>query len=325
MNIAIALNRNYIPQTCVMLNSVVKNNKSEIKIYVLHSELNCEDEKLLNSVVKAESEKCELKFIYIDNAAFSDLPVNQFWTIEMYYRLLLTDILDETVDRILYLDVDMIVNKDISEFYNMDFNDKLLVVSKDLEFDTVLKQTQVDNKTKRYQLFCDLKQKGMEYFCSGMILFNIKELRKEYCFGKYMDIFYSIMDSVELPDQDLLNYVHWKDVYFVDEMKYGVFAQTAHSMGYSYQYMKDNAYILHYTGQAKPWTVNLVRYDIEKIWWEYAKDTPYYYNMLENVWNNTIASTFVEDKFKELSAENQQVKTLLFKYKEMLEKVMNVK
>lgn len=73
-----------------------------------------------------------------------------------------------------------------------------------------------------------------------------------------------IEDSVVLPDQDLLNYIHYKNVKYVDEYKYGIFAQTAHSQGLTYDNIKQNAYIIHFTGQAKPWTVNLVRYDIEK-------------------------------------------------------------
>lgn len=161
----------------------------------------------------------------------------------------------------------------------------------------------------------------MIYFCSGVLLMNLKDLRRTYTFDKYMEIFEEIRDKVVLPDQDLLNYTHYKNVKFVDENKYGLFTQTAHENGMTYQEAKENVSILHFTGQAKPWTVNLVRYDIEKIWWEYAKAAPFYYELLEDVFYNIMESTFTEKKFQELAAQNEELKEMLLKFQNIVEQL----
>ena len=80
-------------------------------------------------------------------------------------------------ERVLYLDVDMIVNQNIRGFYDTDFGGKLFVVSKDQEFDRLL-ENEKDVCPKRYEIFSALKQGGMTYFCSGMLLMNLEEMRK---------------------------------------------------------------------------------------------------------------------------------------------------
>ena len=160
----------------------------------------------------------------------------------------------------------------------------------------------------------------MIYFCSGLILFNISALRKKYSLEKYIKVFLEIQDKTALPDQDLLNYVHRNEVKLVDEMKYGMFTQTAHKMGITYAQAKEQAVILHFTGQAKPWTVNLVRYDIEKIWWEYAKETPYYYPLMEQVFFQSMDSHLAENTFQKLSDENAYLKELLIRMRTLIQK-----
>ncbi len=321
INVAIALNRIVVPQTCVLLNSLcVSNPENDIDIYVLHSELSDDDFGIMGSVIKGTS-NIRLISVIVDKSRLPQgLPTNVYWSIEMYYRLMLAELLPESLDRILYLDVDMIVNKDISDFYNIDFGDSLLAVSRDQEVLNLLEEEK-DIHPKRYEEFHDLMDKGMVYFCSGMILFNISAMRKEYTFRYYMDRFSEISDWVVLPDQDLLNYVHYQDVVFVDETKYGLFAQTAHKCGVSYDEVMENTAIIHFTGGAKPWTVNLIRYDIEKIWWDYAKDTPYYYALLENVFIQSVESTLVESTVEQLKNENADLKKLIGRMSDVMKRI----
>ena len=238
----------------------------------------------------------------------------------MYYRLMLPELLPEDVDRILYLDIDVIVNQNIADFYKTDFGGKLLIATKDPEVETFFRTDAPEDK-ERNRFFKRLIAEGMTYFCSGVIIFHIEELRKSYSFQKYMEIFSTIRDKVSLPDQDLLNYVHKDEVKLVDEKKYGLFTQTAHQNGMIYEEAKREAVILHFTGQAKPWTVNLVRYDIEKIWWEYAEGTPYYDSMLRRVFYQSMESTLAEETMLRLSEENEHYKELLLRYQKLVEQL----
>lgn len=319
INIAIALNKNVLPQAYVMLRSVAKNHiSSRICVYVLHSELSSDNCAFLQDALLRGMEGNRMVFLKIDPAQVSGLPYNQLWSPEMYYRLMLPELLGERIARILYLDIDMIVNKDITEFYNTDFEDCLLIAAKDMEFQTILSLDEPDSRTRNV-FFKELAKDGLVYFCSGMLLMNLAKLKEQYSFEKYKEIFFSVSDVMVLPDQDLLNYVHQGQVKYVDELQFGLFAQTAHKMGMGYKEVSENVSILHFTGHAKPWTINLVRYDIEKIWWEYAKDAPFYAELLESVFFHSMESHFTEDKIHALMEENNKLRILLQKYQLMVQ------
>jgi lipopolysaccharide biosynthesis glycosyltransferase len=321
INIAIALNRKVLPQAAVLLRSVALNNEEqEVRVYVLYSELTADDLKMLEEALYYCGNN-ELVGVPIDRNKFDGLPSNQFWSLEMYYRLMLPQKLGGDIDRLLYLDVDMIVNKNLSEFYFMDLGNYDMAVARDMEYDTIM-SFEDDHHHERNRLFRGLADDGMVYFCSGMLLMNIKQMRQQYSFDYYMQVFETIRDRIVLPDQDLLNYVHYKNVIFVDEHKYGLFAQTAHAQGMSYSQVKDSAVILHFTGKAKPWTINLIRYDIEKIWWEYAKTLPFYNEMLEQVFYNSMESDFAEKQFQTIIRENDELRQMLAKCNSMIKRLM---
>jgi len=321
INIAIALNNQVIIPAYVMIHSLVINNtENPLCLYVLHSELTEENMNLLKKAMQLDKNNNVIHFIKIDASKTIGLPYNEFWSLEMYYRLMLPEILGNDIERILYLDIDIIINKNIWNFYHLDFENHMLIATKDVEFDSIIALDQPESR-KRNAFFLELKKQGMTYFCSGVLLMNLKRLKSKYTFQHYIDIFQTIKDKIILPDQDLLNYVHFKNVKLVDEIKYGLFTQTAHKNGLTYDYVKNNVSILHFTGQAKPWTVNLIRYDIEKIWWEYAKTTPFYYNILEQVFYNMLDSSFTENKFNELIDENNKLKSIINDCKNLINKL----
>lgn len=319
VNIAIALNKEVLAQAYVMLRSVAKNHtSSQVCVYVLHSELSNENCAFLQDALLRGRADHRMVFLKIDPAKVEGMPYNRLWSPEMYYRLMLPDLLGERVDRILYLDIDMIVNKDITGFYNTDFEDCLLIAAKDMEFQSILSLDEPGSRT-RNAFFKELAKNGMIYFCSGMLLMNLAKLKGQYSFEKYKEIFFRVSDKMILPDQDLLNYVHQGQVKYVDELQFGLFAQTAHKMGMGYREVSEQVSILHFTGRAKPWTINLVRYDIEKIWWEYAKDAPFYAELLESVFYHSMESHFTEDRIHALMDENEKLRTLVQKCQWMIQ------
>lgn len=321
LNVAIALNEKMIVPAYVMVRSLVINNISNpVCVYVMYSDLTEESRCLLEEATCCDSSDNLIQFIEIDLNRTKGLPYTQSWSVEAYYRLMLPEILGGKIERILYLDVDTIVNKDISDLYYIDFEGNMLIATKDLAFEGILAMDE-PHARKRNAFFKELKSNGMTYFCSGVLLMNLKALKENYTFNKYMEIFAQIKDKVEYFDQDLLNYTHYKEVKFVDEIKYGLFTFAAHRNGMTYEEAKENVSIFHFTGQAKPWTVNLIRYDIEKIWWKYAKDTPFYYELLEQIFFDMCESTLAERKMDELAVQNEELRGMVQKCRSIIEKL----
>lgn len=87
-------------------------------------------------------------------------------------------------DKIIYLDVDTVINNDIAELYNQDIEDYELGVVRDVFiFGLRLKKT---------------------YFNAGMLLINVKKCRETGLFDKALERFRTV--KMMMLDQDALNY-----------------------------------------------------------------------------------------------------------------------
>ena len=126
MNILVAINRQYISKLEVLLESIFTNNSIETNVYLLHSELDDTDVMRLQDFCKKKTDDLnihkKLNVILVEGSIFSDVKISiPGLSIETYYRLLAAEILPPDIDRILYLDADIIVDGSLEEFYNIDF------------------------------------------------------------------------------------------------------------------------------------------------------------------------------------------------------------
>jgi lipopolysaccharide biosynthesis glycosyltransferase len=302
MNIATALNKKYLLYTGVMLVSLCENNPEHIDAYLLHSEL---EEKDITKLKEAlENYDITIISLKVDRDQFDDrLPRDAQWSIETYYRLMLLDILPDYVERILYLDVDIIVNKSLKELYNIDFEDREIIAAED----SCGKRTIELFGVKQKSMFSSRFEKGFKYFNAGVMLLNVKKMKKNHNFKTYMNVAAEWEYHMEAPDQDILNYVHWENIGYVDWKKYDMFARIAHNDGYTYQIIKSSTAIVHFAGY-KPWEASNCHFDIEQLWWDYAKLTPFYKDLLEEFQKNQMFDDRLEKYMESVFQENSELK-----------------
>ena len=305
MNIATALNKKYVPYATVMLLSLCENNKEHVDAYLLNSELNDEDLNIMRSELKGHD--ITVYSVRIDRDRFEKrLPVNDQWSIEMYYRLLMIEVIPKSIDRILYLDVDIIVNLSIHSFYQACFNGKELLVSDDKGG----KNDPSGYGPKNREMLNEAYNSGHRYFNSGVMLMNLSLLRQKYSFKTYTDAIREWNYEMEAPDQDILNWVHWRNVGFVDYRIYDYFSRVAHNDGVRYTEAKEKIAIIHFAG-AKPWEYKGFHYDLEKLWWDYAKQTSFYTKFLEDFIQASLMDTTIEDYLIGLENSNSMLKEKL--------------
>lgn len=276
-----------------MLTSLSINNKDHIDLFLLHSELDENDfEKIRDSLSTYDIEIIPLK---IDNSMLPpEAPTTEQWSLEIYYRLFLTEILPDSVDRILYLDCDIIINKDLSEFYNTDFDDNHLTACKDANGNR--------NKFSETEtlMFSDIYSDSTDYFNSGVLLMNIAKMRKDGIkFSTYFEVMKKYAFDLAMPDQDLLNFAHAGKIKYIDFKKYNLFAITAERVGISYDYALENTKIFHFA-EGKPWNISdHIHSRYENLWWNYAKKTNVYdklFSIYENSFDDEMQS-FEKDIF----------------------------
>lgn len=107
MNLLVTLNASYLAPLNVMLFSLMRSNPTEkFNIYLLHNNLS---EELLLPTRKILGGN-SLYPIQVQEPQLKDAPVSKRYPQEMYFRIFAAQYLPEGIDRVLYLDPDIIIN-----------------------------------------------------------------------------------------------------------------------------------------------------------------------------------------------------------------------
>lgn len=309
MNIAISINEKYVPYAYVTLTSLFENNSSQhINVYVLYGSKEGNILHIFDELARKYGQN--IFYLEVAQTVFGDkLPRNAQWTVEIYFRLALPELLPAEIDRILYLDVDIIVTDSLEELYYMELQGKSIGACKDMG---VLYGSGPLSKGQK-ELFEPFMEKGeYAYFNSGVLLMDIAKMRRE---GRNADFFVKVGERFANQingDQDILNYVYHDDVVYADTERYNLFARALYNMGRDYQWVKEHGAIVHFVGR-KPWHHEAVRYNTEKLFWDYAQKTPYYTELLEQVVIGEVESGFIDSTIRRLEQEKAELADMLQK------------
>lgn len=241
MNILISVNQRYVERAKTTLFSLRMHTKEEIVVYLINNSLSVESTEKFGEYLK---KKCDIKLHIIDTKEtdLDDFPiVNSNFCVEMYYRILAQFMLPNTINRILWLDVDMIIQKDISEFYWQDFEGNKLIACCDRQNmdKLVLERKQTLGLERDYQ-----------YFNSGVLLMNLALLREGLSQKNLIKECKKYLDVIFWGDQDLLNLLYRDSTKIVDWKKYNF---QINGERFIPKAVVSKASILHYTTGRKPW------------------------------------------------------------------------
>ncbi len=239
MNILISVDSAYLEHAKTMLYSLRLHNQGEITVYLLNYRLTDEE---IASFKTYLHKKCRmnLEVITVPPELFQGFPIERF-SIEMYYRILAQFLLPPSVDRVLWLDADIIVRKDITAFYKQDFENHAYVVCPDVA-DTLDWFKQVKETLLLPQEYV--------YFNSGVMLMNLSWLRENTSAESLLAHAQAMVDKLQFPDQDILN------TYYKDHVKYADWKRYNYQTIYVKRIEKEelkNIAILHYCVKIKPW------------------------------------------------------------------------
>lgn len=325
MNVAMAFDEKYVKYAYVTIFSLLENNPdAKIDLYILERSLSDASKGCISKL--CEDHGSHAYFLYVDISRFEDkLPTQEWWPAEVYFRLLLTELLPSEIDRILYLDGDMVVNKSLSELYNTDITDYDMAACYDVCLDIATVEQFLTGRHKKLEVMFNDKT----YINSGMLLMNIDRLRQNYSFADYMDALAELEFAVRAPDQDLINYVHDKLIKRLDPRKYNYPGYMVYYEIGNCQKAKETVPIIHFIG-TKPWQGgNHIHYNTEQIWWDYACRTPFAEELMTTYISESVMDPTVENNMNNesnaknaLAAENAQLKVQLKEAMDSVKKVI---
>lgn len=282
INVAYAFDKNYHYITHVSMKSIMLNQNKDtfINFYILVSNLTVNQKNVINRISK-EHKNCKIKFFDMGNQFKEYHLANKVWSTANFYRLRLPDLLRD-IKKIIYLDTDTLIYKDLSKIYNYNIEGKYFIGM--LEY-------------KGPKFFEKNNVSFNNFINTGVMLCNLEEIKLGNISNKIIDFIKKNNNNLRFPVNEPTNLFTYKknDYFSPDDVIIG-FCNIREAYNY-YNYKKSvnrslvikaykDPYIYHYIIHVKPWRGipfknNLLCVDPFIRFYEIARKTSYYYEILK--------------------------------------------
>ncbi len=187
-----------------------------------------------------------------------------YFTMTIYFRIFIAEMFPQ-YDKGIYIDSDVVVPGDISELYNIDLDGKILAACPDHSVSMVPELADYMD----YAIGV-----GHDYYInSGILLMDLRKMRKV----KFADHFLYLLNKYHFdcvaPDQDYINAMCKGNILFLDEC-WDAMPPTDPTFP-----TLENPKLIHYNLFQKPWMYDRIPY--EEYFWIYAKQSPFYQEILD--------------------------------------------
>ena len=252
-----ATDDNYVPFLAVSLTSLLENASEsyEYRVYVLTTNLAEHHQDTLKEIVARSKLNASVEFISLKDELDKMeglFHLRDYYSKETYYRFFIPNLFPN-YNKVIYLDCDIVVLKDIAELYNTELGNNLVAAAPEEVMEEV-------------DVFGNYVEKALgvnrhKYFNAGIMLMNTKEFRRQRIAEKFVDLSEHYVFRVT-QDEDYLN-VLCKDKLVLLDLGWN---KTAFK---NPKFNDDDLKLVHYKINWKPWHYEGIEY--ENYFWDYAK------------------------------------------------------
>ena len=279
-NIVYATDDTFAPVLGTSLLSLLRNNKEAKKInfFILDSGISKENkfriEKICDNFINAS-----LKWIEIESISKKigiDVK-NDRGSFSQYSRLFIGDALDNSVERVLYLDCDTLILSSLKDLWNIELKGNIIAALKDAF-------------SKYYRKNINLVNDDL-MFNSGVMLIDLKAWRDNKIKEKAISFIRQRHGKVQQGDQGVLNSVLSNKTFALDprynlvsifyDLDYREIKLYRSPVNFYSERIiakaKENPVILHFTSSfysIRPWFKNS-NHQCKKIWLKFYQETPW--------------------------------------------------
>lgn len=285
--IVLAFDNNYVPVSAVFIRSLVasKNARSIYKIYIIADRIHPVERIRLENIVSS-FDSVSLYFLDAHSESFSaGINPDRHSTASTFFRLKLPSLFPH-LDRVIYLDTDMICNVDLAELMSMDVSNYFYAAALDINHIRGLWEGhwQRDYYTSQLQW---PEAHVTRYKQAGVILFNLEKMRIE----GIEDLLLSLIDrNFRLMDQDILNIAVPVDEVLQLDFKWNLLTsyrtikssrdRLPSELYEAYMSAYEDPAIVHFGGTKKPWNSSGDGTSLHQLFWRHAKETDFYTQLL---------------------------------------------
>lgn len=291
--VVLAANDKFAPHLDIMIRSVIANADKLRKydIVVFHNDITQLNQNIISSASFGKS-NISIRFICVaEHFDQSKFFVDQHLSIETYYRLMILELMPD-YHKILYLDCDMVVEKDVAILFDMDLCGNAIAACRDIDV-----AGQVSLCTNDWEHYATKKlglDSPFDYFQAGVLVLNLDALREITTSEQMMRL--AASEYWRCHDQDVMNIIchnsitylplQWNVLMNWEEPTEGrsrmqIIKAAPKTLLSEYEEARKNPYIVHFAGYQKPW--NVLDCDFAEHYWKYAALSPYYFEITQRL------------------------------------------
>ncbi len=268
-----AVNGQYAMPLAVMIRSLLTNRNPDrpVTIYVIESDFTDRDRERVAAVASGGS--VSLVWLPADHASLQGLP--RAISLSVYDRLLIGDRLPASVSKVIWLDADLLILRDIGELWDSDMGDHAVLAAQDMAIPYVSSPLGLG----------EWRALGLPanapHFNSGVLVIDVNLWRREEIGAQAIAYLRSRKNRVATYDQESLNVVfrgrwgaldpHWN---LIASVAGRPFHRNRHMPAEEYRRTVEDPWILHFAGDWKPWTLPRGRHPYD-LYFRYLDQTPW--------------------------------------------------
>lgn len=263
IDICFTSDENYVQHMAVAIASILKNSdsKDEFHFFVVDDGISDNSKNKIEKLKRIKD--FEINYLEINKESFKDFP--RRWDkipLNSYYLLKVPNVL-KSIDRLLFLDCDIIVRTSLKDLFNIDFEGNYIIASEDILGKQFGKELGISNNSF--------------YFNSGVFVLNCKKWREDDLEEKSFNYVRKNGKSFRFQDQEVLNGIlngRAKKVSFQWNFQFvNDFFGTIDCK--EFEIAKKDPFIIHYITADKPWKKESLNY-FSGEYWKYFIMTPFY-------------------------------------------------
>lgn len=284
--VVFCINRHYITQLAVLCRSIIISSSSHFDFYILSKDLKSVDINILTEFVQKIDSASRINYIDMQTSIVHDLDAfmssstnYNYISSETFFRFYIPKVIN--LDKVIYLDADTLVLKDLSELFDINLGRLYAGVVKDpliqrlgtTKSEPMMRSRPSMNLNEYLKKI--LNTSYTNYFNAGVMILNLKQLRHDRIDEKLWD-FTKRHSPLDYQDQDVLNSVFAEHVKYIHP-KWNVTRDLEDFNAITPNQISitalQNPAIIHYNGKIKPWNIEDRTYNFVLTWWDFFINT----------------------------------------------------
>jgi len=263
IGIIVACDNHYVVLLAALLKSIEFHHKTNenIEVFIVEDGISKRNRKKL--IASLNPEKMQLIWISMDEAIPDNMSIpfdRSSYPKNIHTRIFIPHFIPERYDKIIYLDVDMILMRDISDLWNIDLGDQMMAAVMDPRLKVFSNSWGGILNYKELGFAPDTK-----YFNTGILVINNKKWREE---DSAVTVVKCISDNEKFanyPDQYGINIVmanRWVEL----DSRWNSFADT----------ICEDPFLIHFIGRKPMYKTYDNREEFKKIFFEHLNQTKWH-------------------------------------------------